>query len=374
VAVGAVGRFIGFLVGLAVVLGTLVGVFSTLVMPRASTSRLLRGMNATVRAAIWPLLRHVGTYERKDRLASVIGPLAMVLLFVMWLALLVLGFGLMSWWSSGLSLARALAISGSSVFTLGIATGIHPGTSILEVLGAGTGLLVVALEIAYLPTLYSAFSTRESVVTLLGTRAGSPAWGPEILARSHWFKTMEELPELYSTWEQWSAAVAETHTNYPSLVWFRSPASSRSWLTGLTAVMDACALHDALCPVSAPRQARLCLQMGMNCLRSLGTVLQIPYDPDPLPTTEIRLSFEEFSVGYARLEAVGFPFERPRDDAWVQFSGWRVNYESIVDRLTIMTMPPPAPWFLDRPELGPVRLPRVLDRTPDDPMAQRNPE
>jgi hypothetical protein len=234
--------------------------------------------------------------------------------------------------------------------------------------------LVIALEIAYLPTLYGAFSTRETAVTLLATRAGVPAWGPEILARHHWFKTMEELPALYATWERWSAEVTESHTNYPSLMWFRSPADSRSWLTGLTAIMDACALHDALCPGTAPRQARLCLQMGLNCLRSLGTVLRIPFDPDPIPTTQIRLTFEEFALGYDRLEAVGFPFERTRDEAWVHFSGWRVNYEAIVDRLTLMTMPPPAPWFLARPELGPVQLPRVLDRTPDDPMAQHNPE
>jgi len=36
------------------------------------------------------------------------------------------------------------------------------------------GLILVALLIAYLPTMYTAFSRREAAVTLLEVRAGSP--------------------------------------------------------------------------------------------------------------------------------------------------------------------------------------------------------
>ena len=43
---------------------------------------------------------------------------------------------------------------------------------------------MVALQIGYLPTLYSAFNRREVEVALLASRAGSPPWGPEILART----------------------------------------------------------------------------------------------------------------------------------------------------------------------------------------------
>jgi hypothetical protein len=48
-----------------------------------------------------------------------------------------------------------------------------------------------------------------------------------------------------------------------------------------------------------------------------------------------------------------------------------VNYEGIVDALTRLVMPPPAPWFAERPALGELQFPRVLDRTPDDPDAAR---
>jgi hypothetical protein len=48
-----------------------------------------------------------------------------------------------------------------------------------------TGLAIVTLQIAYLPTLYPAFNRRETEVALLKARAGVPSWGPELRARSH---------------------------------------------------------------------------------------------------------------------------------------------------------------------------------------------
>ena len=84
-------------------------------------------------------------------------------------------------------------------------------------LAAATGMVVVALQIGYLPTLYSAFNRRETEVALLNSRAGFPAWGPELLARTHYalgsgVSTLNTLPDLYMEWERWSADVAESHT------------------------------------------------------------------------------------------------------------------------------------------------------------------
>jgi hypothetical protein len=64
---------------------------------------------------------------------------------------------------------------------------------------------------------------------------------------------------------------------------------------------------------------------------------------------------------------VHFPLERDVDEAWRNFQGWRVNYENIVDALTLLVVPPPAPWFLIRPELGKAQWPVILNRTPDEP-------
>lgn len=362
-------RVLGLAGGVAIVMATMGSVFTTLVVPRVSSARMLRAISHGLGRVAAPTLRHLRGYTGQDRLLATVGPLGIVILFVSWVCLLVAGFGLMIWWTSGTDLPTAFAVSGSSIVTLGVRSLHQGGAEVLEFVTAGTGFLVIALEIAYLPTLYTAFSVREAEVSLLATRAGVPAWGPELLARHHRFVTMAELPGLYGTWERWAAAVAESHTNYPTLMWLRSPRPFSSWLTALTAVLDAAALQDAITPGAAPRQARLCLQMGTNCLRSLAEALRIDYDPDPLPTAPVRLSYAQYLEGVERLQRAGFPFERTPDEAWRHFRGWRVNYEAIVDALTVVLVPPPSPWFLRRPWLGEARLPRVLDRTPDDPEA-----
>jgi hypothetical protein len=178
---------------------------------------------------------------------------------------------------------------------------------------------------------------------------------------------VDELPPLYADWERWAAAVSESHANYPALIWFRSPVSTRSWLLSLVAMMDSAAVFDAVSPAQTPRQARLCLSMGTNCLRSMARALKIPYDADPFPTAGTRLTQEEFADGYRRLEEVEFPVERDLEESWRHFQGWRVNYESIVDSLTRLIFPPPAPWFMAQPVMGAVEWPGVRNRTPDHP-------
>src|SRR6202044_1926797 len=101
-----------------------------------------------------------------------------------------------------------------------------------------------------LPTLYSAFNRRETAVTLLAARAGIPASGPELLIRTRYGVAVlsDDLPALYSRWERWAADLAESHSNYPVLVRFRSPHALSSWLISLLAVMDSAAMMLALCP------------------------------------------------------------------------------------------------------------------------------
>ena len=118
---------------------------------------------------------------------------------------------------------------------------------------AATGLVIVTLQIAYLPTLYAAFNRRETEVALLNARAGVPSWGPELLARTHYalgsgVSTIDTLPDLYAQWERWAADVAESHTTYLPLVRFRSPRPLSSWVTALLAVLDSAALFLALSP------------------------------------------------------------------------------------------------------------------------------
>ena len=208
----------------------------------------------------------------------------------------------------------------------------------------GVGLLVVALEIAYLPALYNAFATRETEVTLLATRSGTPAWGPEILARHYMLGNIDELPPLYADWERWAAAVSESHANYPALIWFRSPVSDPE-------LAPQPGGHDGLGRAVPRRQPATDASAG-SALPLHGHQLPAFHGPRPArsPTTPTRspppgsrLTREEFVDGYRRLEEVDFPLERDLEESWRHFQGWRVNYESIVDSLTRLILPPPAP-------------------------------
>ncbi len=362
-----VARLVALVVGIVVVVLTVWSVFTSLVVPRAASARLGRALARSLSGTARHVTPRLPDFESRDRLLSFVGPAAIVLLFVLWLALILLGMAMIIWWTSGVDFADALSIAGSSVFTLGVVTAPGAGPRTLEILAAGIGFGVIALEIAYLPALYNAFAIRETEVTLLAARGGTPAWGPEILARNFWLDTMDELPPLYLDWERWAAAVSESHTNYPVLMWFRSPVSSRSWLVALVAMMDSAALFHAASPEQTPRQARLCLSMGIRCMRSMAGALGIPFDADPLPLAEIRLTKAEFEDGYRRLKEVNFPVERDVDESWRNFQGWRINYEPIVDALTKLIVPPPAPWFVARPELGDAEWPVVVNRTPDQP-------
>jgi hypothetical protein len=249
-------------------------------------------------------------------------------------------------------------------------TGAGPG--LIDCMAAASGLTVVALQIAYLPTLYAAYNRRETEVTLLSPQAGIPAWGPEILARVYLVKGLSKMPDIYETWERWSADVAESHSSYPFLLRFRSPDAHASWVIAQLAVLDAAALHLAACPDSAPFEARLCLQMGFTCLRKLAHTLRMPVEHDPRPDDPIKLTRAEFDEGWARLEEFGFPVERSADDAWIHFRGWRVNYERAAYQMAWGIDAVPARWSGPR-RFGQETIPsrRFTNRTPDNPEGGR---
>jgi hypothetical protein len=285
------------------------------------------------------------------------------------------GFALILYGVGHRALGHAFVDSGSSITTLGFAT--EPGSvsAVVTFLAAGFGLVVVALQIAFLPALYDAFNRREVLVTMLESRAGTPAWGPELLARHQLVRIEQDLAALYADWERWAADVAESHTSYPILLQLRSPRATNSWIIGLLAVLDSAALSLAVNPTTTPVQARLCLRMGFTCLRDIARVIRIPFDADPLPDAPIELTYEQFVDAIGRLERAGVPMERPPAAAWADFRGWRVNYESIAYRLADLVYAPPAPWSGTRSGvveavLAPARPAHRAPETPEgDPAA-----
>jgi hypothetical protein len=349
--------------GLVVVLFTGAGMVATLVMPRGKSAFQVIGSTVTrlVRVVIVAISRPVKDFELKDGILATIGPLSLLAQLAAFLGLFLVGYSIAQWPYAG-SFGVAAREAGSSLFTIGLAHVGGPSSDVLVIMAAATGAVAIALQIGYLPAIYQAFNRRESLVTLMEARAGLPAWGPEVLARHQLIQTLDALPGLYRDWEQWSAELAESHTSYPVLLFFRSPQPWYSWVLALLAVLDACAMQLALSPAAAPSEARMCLRMGFTALRRIASTLGWAYDPDPLPDTELQLTYEEFAFAVELLAAIGFPMERTPADAWPHFQGWRVNYESIAYRLADTVVAPRAPWSGERRHLSeqlttPVRPP-----------------
>ena len=353
--------------GLIVVFLTVADVILTMVLPRrpSGIERLSLQVNRLVRICFVFASRLARSYERQDAILAPTGPVALVVQLLFWAACLVFGFGLLLV-GAGASFADGMLQALTAAFTVGaIHIGGTPDTGVDISIGA-IWVVIVALQIAYLPALYSSFNRRESLVALLESRAGVPAWGPELLARHQLVGITDTLPDLYAGWEIWAADVAESHTAYPVLLLFRSPEPWYSWLIGLLAVLDGAAMHLALAPSQASSRARLCLRMGFTLLNRVATTLGWEVDLDPDPEGPIDLTFEEFERAVAMLVSVGFATERSAADVWADFRGWRVNYESVAYRLADHLTMPPAPWSGQRRHMrsGPVEPRRPPQRRP----------
>jgi len=363
-----------FGVGLLIVLLTAASVLFTIVLPRepGAFERPSRWANRLVRVTFITLSRLAKSYEGKDALLAPTAPVALIAQLLFWAGGFIVGYSLMLEGTTH-SLASALAQATGSVFTVGTINLSGPANSAVDIAAGATWVVIVALQIAYLPALYGAFNRRESLVAMLESRAGVPAWGPEVLARHQLVGIIDTLPDFYASWEEWSADLAESHTTYPVMLLFRSPQPWYSWLVGLLAVLDGAAMHLAVAPSTASSQSRLCLRMGFTALNRIAKTLGWEVDPDPNPEGPIALTFEEFAEAVDMLELVGFPMERSAEEAWPDFRGWRVNYETVAYRLADRLTAPPAPWSGTRRHLrsGPVAPNRPPQRSPSVLAAHR---
>jgi hypothetical protein len=365
-------RWIGFALGLALIVSTWRSIIGTIILPRFNRSFIAFATWRVVRASFLLVVKLQSGYTRKDRVLALLGPVAMLATLVSWMALFLLGYALMFWPLVDGPFSACLRLAGSSFFTLGLADAPQSGTTALEFTAAATGMIVVALEIGYLPTIYSAYNRRETLVAALSSRAGVPAWGPEIIARHQLVEGLGTLPALFAAWETWAADIRESHASYPWLMSFRSPDAHESWVVSLLAVLDAAALYLAVAPSLAPPEARQCLRSGYVSLRMLARVTGHPVSDDPLPGDTIDLTFAAFTRGVEHMRAAGVPIEQPLEDAWRDYHGWRVNYEAAAVALADFIVAPPAPWtgrrsFTSSEETFNVLATRPRHRTPSDP-------
>jgi hypothetical protein len=341
-------RLVVFLAGVALVGIALSSAVRAFVLPRGVPDRLSFTLFRLLRLLFVLRTSRAKTYLERDRMMALYAPVGLLLLPVAWLLIVGAGYSCMFWAWSLPEWKDAIRMSGSSLLTLGFAPLNNFEQALIGFSEAIFGLGLVALLISYLPTMYSAWSRREEAVALLEVRAGSPPSAVEMLLRYFRIEGLDRLPEVWENWEVWFANVDETHTSLAALSFFRSPTPHRSWVTAAGAVLDAAALSISVLDVPRQPEAALCIRAGYVALRRIAAFFNIPHDPSPRPYDAISVAGEEFYDVYERLAREGLPLKPDREEAWIAFAGWRVNYDAVLLGLAALTMAPEAPWSSDR--------------------------
>jgi hypothetical protein len=346
--VDVVVKVLWFAGGVVVMLLVLDSAVRTFVLPRGEAAFTTRMVFVGLREVFNRLARFTRSYEGRDRVMALYAPIGLLVLPLAWLMLVMVAFTMMFHALGVRGFERAVEMSGSSLFTLGFVRPPDLATTILAFFEAASGLTLLALLIAYLPTIYGAFSRREVQVSQLAVRAGEPPSGVEILARAQRMERFQLLDELWVSWQAWFAEVEETHTSLGVLSFFRSPFSHRSWVTASGAVLDAASLRLAAVDLPFDPQAGFCIRGGVFALRAVAGYFGLPFDDDPAPTDPTSISEDEFLEACDKLVAAGIPVRSDREQAWLDFNGWRVNYDQVLIALAGLVMAPYAPWSSDR--------------------------
>ncbi len=339
-------RILAFVMGLALVLMALNSAIRTLVLPRAASDTISGFVFTSLRWLFELPLRRTQEYATIDRVMALYAPVAVLTLLPVWLIIVTVGY-IGMYWATGIDSWREdFVMSGSSLLTLGYAKGTTLVHTLLSFSEATIGLILVALLIAYLPAMYSNFSKRETAVSQLASRAGMPPSAAELIMRMDRIGELQNLRVFWREWEVLFSEIEESHTSLPPLAFFRSPNPELSWVTASGVVLDAASL--IVSTVDAPRepQAELCIRAGFIALRRIAQF----FDRDEMvtethfPTHPISVSRSEYDAVCAQLAAQGVPLKPDRDQTWLDYAGWRVNYDQPLLALCELTMAPCVKW------------------------------
>ena len=341
------------IVGVLLLATVLWDAFETVVLPRR-VNRRLRLTRLFYRATWAPFARSAALFKanRREAYLSLYGPLSLVMLLALWACGLITAFALMHYGAgsavampsqrSGLLLD--FYMSGSTFFTLGLGD-VAPvawRSRMLTIVEAGMGFGFLALVIGYFPVTYQAFSARETSISLLDARAGSPPSAAELLRRHRGAEGLRALENVLHEWEHWAAELLETHLSYPMLAYFRSQHSNESWIAALTTILDASALLITGVEGAIARQARLTFAIARHAVVDLAQVFSTP--PAGMPVD--RLPASVLARLRAELEAAGMPLARGAE-ADTRLADLRRMYEPYAIALSRHLLQPLPEWHYE---------------------------
>jgi hypothetical protein len=342
----ALADLLAVLAGLLVVVFTANDAVATLV-----TTRRRRGRHWPTQVFYrwtWRAWRAMGRRAEpalREPFLAVYGPLSMLGLLVVWVVLLVGGWGLV-WWGlsaqvSGVGgFADALYFAGIDFFTVGFGDLVPTGglARVLAVVQAFMGLTTMALVIGYLPTLYGAYSRREVQLLTLDDLSDDRVTSTGLVTSHLGAGGREAIAALFAAWERWCAEVTDSHTAYPMLAMFRSRQPGQHWLTALAVVADAAAICLAAVEGAAGGPAERLYRRATQLVQSLSAVPAIGLRAAELAGRPVDEA--PFRAAYERLVELAVPL-RPYPQAWDDLRRLRGAYVPELAALSELLLVPP---------------------------------
>ncbi|MGB0044324.1 MAG: potassium channel family protein, partial [Terriglobales bacterium] len=179
---------------------------------------------------------------------------------------------------------KVIYLSGETFFTLGYGdiTPNNAAARALAVMESGMGFAFLGVVIGYVPVIYNSFAARETEISLLDARAGSPPSATEFLGRLGCCPDQKVLDDIFRDWERWCADLLSSQISYPVLLFFRSQHGNQSWLGAVTVMLDVTSLVMTGVEGIHPDQAKLTFAMARHAVVDLAQVANAEYSPHDL--------------------------------------------------------------------------------------------
>jgi hypothetical protein len=356
------GQLVALVGGLLVILLVVVDAAGTLLVTqgRAGWWRPTRLLYASTWPG-WRYLAHRLPDNARERFLSLYGPLSILLLFIFWLAALLVGWALLYFGVNGVAgaggshdFASLVYFSASALVTAGLA-GPAPavaGIRAAMLVEALTGLFTVVLFIAYLPGVFAAYNRREARLLTLDDPSGRRITPVAVLTLNAPDGDLGRLCDFFAGWELWVADVLESHTAYPVLSFFRSRHPGQSWATALAALIDAAALACAVVPGAEEREPLYMYRRGRRAVHEISSGLGVPagLGAGILERDRLRLA-------YSRLVAATLP-ARDFEDAWRRLQALNREHAPPLEALLDFLAAPRTFWGHSEESVDAVRAAR----------------
>jgi hypothetical protein len=342
---------IGSVVGLVLILIVFYDLFQSVILPRPAVNKVqLARRLVRPTWVMWRWMsRRSSRIDRTEARLAAFAPVALLMLFAVWAAVVVLGFGLIidgladEFHPSPQDLATSIYISATTLVPLSYGDFVPEGGLARAVIIAesATGVGIAALVITLLFSLYESFRDREVLVVSLDALAGAPPSGVQILETAAKHSMRPELTETFDEWRRWSAMVLESHLAYPLLVYFRSSHDNEAWINSFGAVMDAAVLIISTVDDDSEGPARLMVRIGNHLVEDMSWVFGLKTATDGI------VERAEYQVAVERLVKAGYRV-RDTEAGWKQFAELRSKYASPLNQMAHWLVIPPAEWIGDR--------------------------